>query len=418
MGQKPMPGMMGVPAQPAGASEKEKELEREVEKLKKQLQESEERQKAQKTAAEEANRELKQQMQQQMQQQLQQMQAKSMEMEKLLSEAQSKLADAQQHQSAEAQNRIKTLTADCEAKDRELQQAKTVSKQFAQMVSVLLKENAAIRLNSEKMIAEAKSTPSQKDAEQLAALQARVTELEGQLAAAQNEKMKLSQEMNNMRSQLGSVQEQGVALNGKQKELEQAQQTVKSQEARIEQAQQTIKEQEARIEQLTAKNAELASTATKAADALTSVSVKFKQCTQLCADEKDRANQAVAMVATLKTQLDEQKRRGDSLEQANTAIKDKVDKLLAILRAQGWHPGMMNAPQGGAPGAPAPMAVPPQQPAPQMQPPQNPQFNAMQQQMPPQQQNPQSMVDLSALAGEVFPAPQTKGPTPAYGQFQ
>jgi len=201
---------------------------------------------------------------------------------------------------------------------------------------------------------------------------------------------------------------QGAALGEKQKELDQARQT--------------IQEQEARIEQLTAKNSELASTATKAADALTSVSVKFKQCTQLCAEEKDRANQAVAMVASLKTQLDEQKRRGDSLEQANTAIKDKVDKLLAILRAQGWHPGMMNAGQaGGAQGAAAPMAMPQQQQMPAMQPMANPQTPPpMQPQMSPQQ-NPQSMVDLSAIAGEVFPATQPKYTGPAggsYGQYQ
>ena len=114
---------------------------------------------------------------------------------------------------------------------------------------------------------------------------------------------------------------------------------------------------EQKVEQLHAKNAELASTATKAAEALSDISVKFKSCTQLCADEKERANQAVAMVASLKAQLDEQKRRGDSLEQANAAIKEKVEKLLGLLRAQGWQPnlsataptaGANNPPPGGA----------------------------------------------------------------------
>jgi len=336
--------------QSVGPSEKEKEQEREIERLKKLLQETEERDKAEKSSMDER---------------MQQMQVRITETEKKLAEAQAQRGMA-------------------------MAEPKGAALQFAQMVSVLLQENAALRLNSEKMIAEAKAAGGN-SAEQSAAASARVAELERQLAAAENEKMQLSQQLATVQAQLSS----GSALEEKQKELDQALQTIGEQEntlaakqVELDQALRTVQEQEARIKELTAKNAELSSTATKAADALTSVSVKFKQCTQLCADEKDRANQAVAMVASLKTQLDEQKRRGDSLEQANTAIKDKVENLLSILRAQGWHPGLAGSP--GSPGSQPQMAAP-----------------AMQQQVPMQPQPaPQSMVDISAIAGEVFPQPQ------------
>lgn len=361
-------------------------LQQEIEKLKKQLQESEEKQKTEKAQADE------------LRQQLQQAQSKVAEVEKQLADANAKFSEAQKNQVSEALSQLNAVQAERDAKERELNQTKAVSFKFAQMVSVLLKENAALRVNSEKMIADAKAASNQHGIEQVAMLQARITELEGQLAAAQNEKAQMSQEIAQMRAQVSSAQMQTTSMNSQQQELDQAR------------AQ--IREQEAKIEQLSAKNAELAQTATKAADALTSVSVKFKQCTQLCADEKDRANQAVAMVASLKTQLDEQKRRADSLEQANSAIKDKVDKLLAILRAQGWHPGMMT----GAPG----------QPAMGMGPNGQPMMMTPQQQQQLSQQSLQSMVDLSAIAGEVFPAPQNNmmgappgvNPAPgAYGQY-
>jgi len=118
----------------------------------------------------------------------------------------------------------------------------------------------------------------------------------------------------------------------------------------------------------------------------------------------------VAIVASLKTQLDEQKRRADSLEQANSAIKDKVDKLLAVLRAQGWQPGMMGV--GPVTGQPQ---MSPQMQQPMQQPPSGQYM--MQQQQP--------GTDLNAIVGEVFPASQNKAGSPgvnpvapgAYGQY-